>query len=148
MTQARTGQGLGRRHDQENFAGGPMSDLSQSRIGQIAIVCKDVARATAFYRDTLGFRFLFAAGPTLAFFDCGGVRLMLSTAEQPEHDHPGSILYFVVTGIEATHSDLSARGVSFTDKPHMIAQMPDHQLWLTAFTDSEGNTMALMEEKR
>ena len=125
-----------------------MSDLSQSRIGQIAIVCKDIPRATTFYRDALGFRFLFAAGPTLAFFDCGGVRLMLTTAEQPEHDHPGSILYFVVTGIEATHRDLSARGVSFVDTPHMIAQMPDHQLWLSSFTDSEGNTMALMEEKR
>ena len=125
-----------------------MSDLSQSRIGQIAIVCKDVARATTFYRDTLGFRFLFAAGPNLAFFDCGGVRLMLSTAEQAKHDHPGSILYFVVTGIEATHRDLSAKGVPFADTPHMIAQMPDHQLWLSEFTDSEGNTMALMEEKR
>jgi methylmalonyl-CoA/ethylmalonyl-CoA epimerase len=125
-----------------------MISLAESRIGQIAIVCKDIARATAFYRDALGFRFLFSAGPTLSFFDCGGVRLMLTTAEQPEHDHPGSILYFVVTGIEATQSDLSAHGVSFLDAPHMIAQMPDHQLWLASFTDSEGNTLALMEEKR
>jgi len=125
-----------------------MSNLSQSRIGQIAVVCKDVARATAFYRDVLGLQFLFAAGPSLSFFDCGGVRIMLSTAEQPEHDHPGSILYFVVTGIEATQRDLSAKGVAFASAPHMIAQMPDHQLWLSDFTDTEGNTMALMEEKR
>ena len=88
-----------------------MLDLSQSRIGQIAVVCKDVARATTFYRDTLGLRFLFSAGPTLSFFDCGGVRLMLTTAEQPEHDHPGSILYFFVTDIAETHNGLSAKGV-------------------------------------
>lgn len=125
-----------------------MLNLSQSRIGQIAVVCKDVARATAFYRDTLGLRFLFAAGPTLSFFDCGGVRLMLTTAEQPEHDHPGSILYFFIADIEGIHRDLSAKGVAFIDAPHMIAQMPDHQLWLAAFTDSEGNTMAVMEERR
>ena len=125
-----------------------MLDLAQSRIGQIAIVCKDVARATAFYRDTLGLRFLFAAGPSLSFFDCGGVRLMLSTSEQPEHDHLSSMLYYFITDIEGTHRALKAKGVSFIDDPHMVAQMPDHQLWLAAFTDSEGNMLALMEEKR
>ena len=124
-----------------------MSTLAHSRIGQIAVVCKDVARATAFYRDTLGLRFLFAAGPSLSFFDCGGVRLMLSTAEGA-HDHPGSMLYYVVEGIDRVHRDLAAKGVQFVDAPHMIAQMPDHQLWLTSFNDSEGNVMALMEEKR
>jgi methylmalonyl-CoA/ethylmalonyl-CoA epimerase len=125
-----------------------MLDLAQSRIGQIAVVCKDVARATAFYRDTLGLKFLFAAGPSLSFFDCGGVRLMLSTSEQPEHDHLSSMLYYFITDIEGTHRALEAKGVSFIDEPHMVAQMPDHQLWLAAFTDSEGNMLALMEEKR
>ena len=125
-----------------------MPDLSQSRIGQIAIVCKDVARATTFYRDALGLRFLFAAGPTLSFFDAGGTRLMLSTAEQAEHDHPGSMLYFFINDIEGTSEELARRGVSFIDQPHMIAKMPDHDLWLAAFRDTEGNTMAVMEEKR
>ena len=125
-----------------------MPDLSQARIGQIAIVCKDVARATTFYRDTLGLKFLFAAGPNLGFLDCGGIRLMLTTAEQPEHDHPGSILYFFIRDIEGTHRDLTAKGVRFATGPHMIAQMPDHELWLADFMDSEGNTMCLMEEKR
>ena len=125
-----------------------MLDLAQSRIGQIAVVCQDVARATAFYRDTLGLKFLFAAGPSLSFFDCGGIRLMLSTGERPEHDHLSSMLYYFVTDIEGTHRALAAKGVSFTDAPHMIAQMPDHQLWLAAFSDSEGNMLALMEEKR
>ena len=125
-----------------------MPNLEQSRIGQIAIVCKDVSRASAFYRDTLGLRHLFDAGPTLAFFDCGGVRLMLSTAERPEDEHASSILYFFVSKIEDVHRDLSANGVRFLDAPHLIARMPDHELWLAAFTDTEGNTMAVMEEKR
>ena len=125
-----------------------MLDLAQSRIGQIAVVCKDVARATAFYRDTLGLRFLFAAGPTLSFFDCGGVRLMLSTSENAEHDHLSSMLYYFISDIEGTHRALSAKGVSFMEPPHMIAQMPDHQLWLAAFKDSEGNMLGLMEERR
>jgi methylmalonyl-CoA/ethylmalonyl-CoA epimerase len=124
-----------------------MPDLSQSRIGQIAIVCTDVARATTFYRDALGLRFLFAAGPTLSFFDAGGTRLMLSTGEG-EHDHPGSMLYFFITDIEGTCGELARRGVAFIDQPHMIAKMPDHDLWLASFRDTEGNTMAVMEEKR
>ncbi|MEO6878653.1 MAG: VOC family protein [Gemmatimonadaceae bacterium] len=125
-----------------------MTNLSQSRIGQIAVVCSDVARATAFYRDVLGLRFLFAAGPTLSFFDCGGVRLMLSTAERPEHDHAGSVLYYFISDIDGTYRGLTAKGVEFVDAPHMIAQMPDHQLWLSSFKDSEGNLMAIMEEQR
>src|SRR5438128_1210773 len=125
-----------------------MLNLAQSRIGQIAVVCKDVARATTFYRDTLGLRFLFAAGPTLSFFDCGGVRLMLSTSENAEHDQLSSMLYYFISDIDGTHRDLSAKGVSFMDAPHMLAQMPDHQLWLAAFKDSEGNMLWLMEEKR
>jgi methylmalonyl-CoA/ethylmalonyl-CoA epimerase len=125
-----------------------MPDLSRSRIGQAAIVCTDVARAAAFYRDTLGLRHLFDAGPTLSFFDCGGLRLMLTTAERPEDQHPGSMLYFFVSGIEDVHRDLSAKGVRFLDAPHLIARMPDHELWLTAFEDSEGNMMGIMEEKR
>ncbi len=125
-----------------------MPNLERSRIGQIAVVCKDVARASAFYRDTLGLRHLFDAGPNLSFFDCGGVRLMLTTAERPEDAHASSILYFFVSGIEDMHRALSAKGVRFLDAPHLIARMPDHELWLAAFTDSEGNTMAIMEEKR
>jgi methylmalonyl-CoA/ethylmalonyl-CoA epimerase len=107
----------------------------------------DVARATAFYRDLLGMKFLFEF-PGLAFFDCGGVRLMISKPEKPEFDHPGSVLYFKVAGIEAAHADLVARGVEFIEGPHLIAKLPDHELWMAFFKDSEGNTLALMDEKR
>jgi methylmalonyl-CoA/ethylmalonyl-CoA epimerase len=125
-----------------------MKNLAQSRIRQIAVVCKDVARATEFYRETLGLPFLFAAGPTLSFFDCGGVRLMLSTSENAEHDHLSSMLYYLVTDIEGTQRDLESKGVTFAEQPHMIAKMPDHELWLSAFKDTEGNLLGLMEEKR
>jgi methylmalonyl-CoA/ethylmalonyl-CoA epimerase len=121
-----------------------MTDLSQSRIGQIAIVCKDVARATAFYRDTLGVRFLFGAGPNLSFFDCGGVRLMLSRAEGAATGT--SVLYYFVTDIEGSTKALAAKGVRFIDEPHLIARMPDHDLWMTFFDDPDGNGLALMME--
>jgi methylmalonyl-CoA/ethylmalonyl-CoA epimerase len=125
-----------------------MLNLREARIGQIAIVCEDVARATAFYRDILGLQFLFAAGPTLSFFQCGGVRLMLSTNEGGGNTPMGSMLYYFVKDIEGTQRDLAAKGVDFIEQPHMIAQMPDHQLWLSAFRDSEGNMLGMMEERR
>jgi methylmalonyl-CoA/ethylmalonyl-CoA epimerase len=116
------------------------------RIGQIAINVQDVPRATAFYRDVLGMRFLFAP-PGLAFFDCGGVRLMLTTAERPDLDHKASILYYKVADIEAAHAALLARRVRFETAPHLVARLPDHELWLVDFYDSEENLLALMAEK-
>jgi methylmalonyl-CoA/ethylmalonyl-CoA epimerase len=123
-----------------------MAKLSESRIGQIAIVCTDVARARDFYRDVLGVRHLFDAGPGLSFFDCGGIRLMLSRAEGEQAGT--SVLYFFVTDIEGRKRELAGNGVRFIDEPHMIAKMPDHELWLVAFRDSENNMLALMEERR
>jgi catechol 2,3-dioxygenase-like lactoylglutathione lyase family enzyme len=116
-------------------------------LGQIAVNAHDIQRATAFYRDKLGLPFLFTAGK-LAFFDCGGVRLMLDVAEKPEFDHPSSILYFRVPDINAMHRQLLASDVRFEDEPHVIARMPDHDLWMTFFRDSEDNLLALMSEVR
>lgn len=121
------------------------SSLSLSRIGQIAIVVKDVERATAFYRDTLGMRFLFAF-PGLAFFDCDGVRIMLSRPEKKEFDHPSSILYFRVSDIQGAYQTLRERNVSFDDEPHVVARMPDHDLWMCFFRDPDDNVFALMAE--
>jgi methylmalonyl-CoA/ethylmalonyl-CoA epimerase len=117
-----------------------------ARIGQIAINAHDVERAAAFYQDALGLKLLFKAGPGLAFFDCGGVRLMLTRPEKPEFDHPGSILYFAVPDIRAAHARMKENGVRFEDEPHLIARMPDHDLWMVFFRDSEGNFMGLMSE--
>jgi methylmalonyl-CoA/ethylmalonyl-CoA epimerase len=122
------------------------SQFALTQIGQIAINVRDLDRAVAFYRDALGMRFLFQAPPSLAFFDCGGVRIMLSPAERPEFDHPGSILYYKVNDINAAVETLKRRGVTFDDEPHLIAKMPDHDLWMAFFKDSEGNTLALMCE--
>ena len=116
-----------------------------SRLGQIAINAHDTGRATEFYRDVLSLPLLFTAG-NLAFFDCGGVRLMLTPPEKPEFDHPGSILYFSVPDIKAAYGRMLASGVRFQDEPHLIARMPNHDLWMTFFHDTEGNLLALMSE--
>jgi methylmalonyl-CoA/ethylmalonyl-CoA epimerase len=118
-----------------------------SRIGQIAINAHDVDRATAFYRDVLGLRHLFRAGQ-LSFFDCGGVRLMLDKPENREFDHPSSIVYFQVADIQAAFERIKSAGAKFDDEPHVIARMPDHDLWMTFFRDTEGNVLALMSEVR
>jgi len=117
-------------------------------IGQIAVNVKDTARARAFYRDVLGLKHLFDAGPNLAFFQCGGVRLMLSPASKPEYDHPGSIIYYKVKDLAATHAAMAGHGAAFEQPPHLVATMPDHELWMAFLRDSEGNLLALMEERR
>jgi methylmalonyl-CoA/ethylmalonyl-CoA epimerase len=116
-------------------------------IGQIAVNVKELPRAVAFWRDRLGVRFLFQT-PTLAFFDCGGVRVMLSLPETKEFDHPSSILYFKVADLRATHAKLAAAGVTFRTGPTLVARLPDHELWMAFFQDSEGNPLALMSEVR
>ena len=123
------------------------AESSLGSIGQIAINVHDLARAVAFYRDTLGLRFLFEA-PNLAFFDCGGVRLMLGPPEKPEFDHPASTLYFKVADIRQATATLKSRGVAFEDEPHLIAKMPDHELWMAFFRDAERNLLGLMSEVR
>jgi methylmalonyl-CoA/ethylmalonyl-CoA epimerase len=122
------------------------TDLSAASIGQASINVHDVERAVAFYRDALGMRFLFQAGPKMAFFDCAGVRLMLAVPEKPEFDHPSSIFYFKVGDIQAVAATLQSRGVQFEGPPHLLAKMPDHDLWMAFFRDSEGNLQALMSE--
>ncbi|MGO9123962.1 MAG: VOC family protein [Terriglobales bacterium] len=123
------------------------ASLGITRLGQVCINVHDIGRATAFYRDKLRLPFLFAAGP-LAFFNCNGVRLMLSPPEKKEFDHPSSVLYFAVPDIKAAHRQLLAAGVHFEDEPHFLARMPDHDLWMTFFRDSEQNLLALMSEVR
>jgi predicted enzyme related to lactoylglutathione lyase len=115
------------------------------RIGQIAIRVHDVARATEFYRDRLGLPHLFSA-PSLAFFDAGGVRLMLGPAEKPELDHASSILYFEVADIDAAHRTLLDRGVRFEGAPHVVARLGAHDLWMAFFYDSEDNMLSMMSQ--
>jgi methylmalonyl-CoA/ethylmalonyl-CoA epimerase len=124
-----------------------MSDqeFKLSEIGQIAILVQDLDRAIDFYQQKLGLRHLFSV-PKLAFFDCGGIRLMLGISEKPEFDHHSSILYFKVPDIQTAYSSLSARGVQFEDIPHLVAEMESYDLWMVFFRDSEDNLLSLMSE--
>lgn len=115
------------------------------RLAQVAVNVRDVERATAWYRDVLGLRHLFSAGP-LAFFDIGGTRLMLARAETPEFDHPASPLYYDVADIAEAHRMLVERGVRFVGEPHFLAPLAKTDLWMAEFRDSEGNFLALQSE--
>jgi methylmalonyl-CoA/ethylmalonyl-CoA epimerase len=119
-----------------------------ARIGQIAIAVADLDRAVAWYADVLGLPLLFRAPPGLAFFDCGGVRLMLSRPEPPGTELRTSVLYYQVADIHAAHAGLRSRGATLVDEPHVIARLPDHDLWMSFCHDSEGNLLGLMSEVR
>lgn len=122
---------------------------SLGAIGQLALSVPDVAAAVRFYRDDLALPLLFEAPPGLAFFDCGGVRLMLSAPEGGgAHTSSSGTIYFRVPDIHATHAALAARGVAFEEGPKLIARMPDHELWMAFFRDPGGNLLALMAEVR
>jgi methylmalonyl-CoA/ethylmalonyl-CoA epimerase len=120
--------------------------LELSSIGQIAITISDLDLAIAFYRDTLGLKLLFEV-QGLAFFDCAGIRLMLSL-EETQGERFNSVLYFRVPDILAATKALEGRGVAFDRLPHLTARMPDHDLWMAFFRDPDGNLLALMSEVR
>ena len=128
-----------------------MSDLLEEfglgQVGQIAVPVADIERAVRFYRDTLGMRFLFQAPPGLGFFDLNGIRLML---DEPARAQAGnsSVIYYKVGNIEAAFATLSERGVDFERPPHLIAKMPDHDLWMAFLRDPDNNLIALMSEVR
>lgn len=117
-------------------------------LAQVTNVVHDLDRAVRFHRDVLGLPLLFQAPPSLAFFQMGAVRLMLSPPENAEQDHPGSVLYFRVNDIEGVHRTLVQRGVEFVGAPHRVHQAADYDLWMAFFHDPDKNPMALMEEKR
>lgn len=118
--------------------------VNLEKIGQIAITVDDLARAKDFYQNTLGMKFLFEAGH-LAFFKCGEIRLMLTTPEKTE-PRGGTIVYFQVDDIHGTYSTLKHRGVNFIDEPHLIARMPDHELWMAFLKDPDGNILGILCE--
>ena len=125
------------------------SDIGVTRIGQIAFTVADVPRAVAFYRDVLGLRFLFEAPPNLAFFDCGGTRLMLTPPEREgavAGQQFNSILYYTVADIHAAASALTGRGVQFEQPPHIVARLDKADLWMAFFKDADGHMLAIMSE--
>jgi methylmalonyl-CoA/ethylmalonyl-CoA epimerase len=119
--------------------------LNLDHIGQIALAVGDVDRAEAFYRDVLKLRKLYRFGD-LTFFDCAGLRLMLEKAHAPENIPKSSVIYFRCADIALAVRELEKRGVIFSSKPHLIAKMDDHDLWMAFFADPDGHTLALMQE--
>jgi len=120
-----------------------------SRIGQIAMTVDDLPRAVAFYRDVLGMRFLFEAPPAMAFFDCGGIRLMMSRPEETgavAGQHFASIVYYTVPDIQEAAAVLVARGVTFEAAPHLVARLPHADLWMGFFRDPDHHLLAIMSE--
>lgn len=126
----------------------PVGRFGLGPIGQIAVPVGDIERAIAFYRDILGMRFLFQAPPGLGFFDCAGVRLMLDAPAKAEGKSFSSIIYYKVPDIHAAFETLSERGVRFESKPHAIAKLSDHELWMAFFHDPDENLLGLMSEVR
>lgn len=122
-----------------------MDTVRIQAIGQIAVSVKNLNRAVMFYRDVLELPLLFQING-LAFFDVKGTRLMLSKPEGASEHSPSTIFYFVVDDLQTTYSTLSRREVRFLDKPHLIAKMNGIETWMAFFQDSEGNTLALMNE--
>jgi len=119
-----------------------------SEIGQIAVVVSDVAKATTFYRDVLGLKFLFGAGPNLAFLAAGSVRIMLTTPQGHGEVGKNSVLYFKTAEIAATHAAIVGRGAKNERDPQLTARMPDHELWMAFVRDPDGNLIGLMSEVR
>jgi methylmalonyl-CoA/ethylmalonyl-CoA epimerase len=122
-----------------------MTNAHLNGVLQIALTVEDMPRATAFYRDVLGLKYLFG-GPNMAFFDCSGVRLYLACGQGTEH-RASSNLYFRTNDIAQYLADLKEKNVSIHQEPQMIAKMPDHDLWLMWIRDSESNLLGIMEER-
>jgi methylmalonyl-CoA/ethylmalonyl-CoA epimerase len=124
------------------------ANFGLTQIAQISVPVSDIDRAVAFYRDILGMRFLFQAPPGLGFFDCAGVRLMLDAPARAQAQNYSSVIYYKVPHLQAAFETLTARGVPFEGKPHLIAKLPDHELWMAFFKDPDGNVLSLMSEVR
>lgn len=115
------------------------------KVGQIAVPVKNLDQAVQFYKEKLGLPHLFSSNG-LAFFDCNGLRLLLSVPEKEEFAQSSSIIYFQVENIHGAYEDLLVKEVTFIDKPHLIAKMGQTETWMAFFKDSEDNTHALMSE--
>lgn len=121
-------------------------DLSDATVGQLLIPVTDLERGMAFYRDSLGLRFLFSAPPQMSFFQAGSVRLLVGVPESSQAQR-GSMIYFKVADIDAVFDTLQSRGVAMGARPHMVHRTPTMELWLCEFRDPDGNQLALMSEK-
>jgi methylmalonyl-CoA/ethylmalonyl-CoA epimerase len=121
-------------------------NLANAKVGQVLIPIDDFEKGVAFYRDILGLPFLFAAPPQMAFFNCGGVRLLVGVMPAGQKTQRGSAIYFQVPDIHAVFSFLKGKDVNFMAEPHVVNRTPKSELWLAEFVDPDGNQLALMSE--
>ena len=121
-------------------------DLADSTVGQLLIPVTNLERAIAFYRDTLGLRFLFSATPQMSFFQAGTVRLLVGVPEGTQAPQRGSQVYFKVSDIQGVFQTLKQRGVKLGAEPHLVHRSETSELWLAEFKDPDGNQLALMSE--
>ncbi len=124
-----------------------VGNFGLTQIGQIAVPVTDIERAIRFYRDTLGMQFLFQAPPDLACFDLNGVRLLLDGPAKAQAGN-SSVIYYKVADLKTAFATLKQRGVVFEKEPHLLAKLPDHELWMAFFRDQDKNLLALMSEVR
>lgn len=116
--------------------------MQLGQIGQISRSVTGIAKAETFYRDVVGLPHLYTFG-NLAFFDCGGTRLMLNAGEQKSADT--YVIYFRVADIHEAARELGARGAHFISAPHMIHRHDDGtEEWMAFFNDNEGRPLAIM----
>jgi methylmalonyl-CoA/ethylmalonyl-CoA epimerase len=120
------------------------SPVHFDKIGQIAITVSDLGRARKFYQNTLGMRLLFETG-NMVFFQCGETRLMIGASNKPASSE-GTILYFRLPDIRAAHVHLKEQGVEFVQEPHLVARMPNHDLWIAFLKDPDGTVLGIMSE--
>jgi methylmalonyl-CoA/ethylmalonyl-CoA epimerase len=116
-----------------------------NQLGQVSLTVEDVDVAEQFYEEILGLRKLYRFGD-LVFFDCAGVRLFITKPEAGSFSPASSVLYFRTADIAIAVREMTAKGVSFMDEPHLVAEMEDHDLWMAFFKDPAGNILALMHE--
>ena len=121
-------------------------NLANAKVAQLMIPVDNFENGLAFYRDVLGLPLLFAAPPQMAFFNCGGVRLLVGVLPPGEKAQRGSAIYFQVPDIHAVHASLKDGGVKFRAEPHVVHRTPKTELWLAEFKDPDGNQLALMSE--
>lgn len=123
---------------------GVAAELKLGALGQIARTVADIDAARSWYGDVLGLKHMYSF-ETLAFFDCGGTRLMLAAGDPAS----SSILYFRVADIRAAHAELLARGVEFVSAPHMIHRHEDGtEEWMGFFNDNDGRPLAIMAQAK
>lgn len=119
--------------------------MTVNGLRQVAQHVEDLDRAITFYGEVVGLELIARFDPPgIAFFDLGGVRLLLESGAPP------SLLYLHVDDVGSETERLRAAGVHIEAEPHIIFVDAAGQFGpagegeeMSFFRDSEGNLLAL-----